>query len=424
MLKTIESIKESLGEVDKALKTFIVKHHREENFGDDKAYNAESLKNGLKFVLGELRALTKAHNKFANLSIWEERQNIVAQLNGINDSLSAKDYDSVARQLDGLKVIVRQYNYRTSSESEDILGERANNLHGICAKLEEKTEEIERAELAAQEVVGKIKLAEEKYASLDEQIHQLQERFEEASSLYAKAQKNEQQISGLLANAESEKKVLALHAKRIGEREAQLDEQKQKTEQYDAHLAEYQEQHVEIQEKVKKLTEKAEEALRSAATVGIGGAIHERYREERGKHKWNLFWLLGGAAFAGLAMALGYSMVIGHENITLGAAVARIAIISVAISAAWFCAFQYVRHRNTLEDYGYKSVLARSIIAFLDQFEDPAEREHYLKTVLKEIHQDPLRKRHDVDVPAWSISSWFKKRKSRQGNSSPNDMAD
>ena len=56
---------------------------------------------------------------------------------------------------------------------------------------------------------------------------------------------------------------------------------------------------------------------------------------------------------------------------------ARIAIMSVMISAAWFCAAQYVRYRNTLDDYGYKSILAKSMVAFLDQFK-AAERKRTL----------------------------------------------
>jgi len=162
-----------------------------------------------------------------------------------------------------------------------------------------------------------------------------------------------------------------------------------------------------------------EKALSNAAVVGVSGAIHERYEEEKKKGKINLCWLVAAAVTAGVAVWIGHLTIAGQGQTTIGAVVARIAMMSVAISAAWFCASQYVRYRNTLDDYGYKSVLARSIIAFLDQFkENPKERENYLSMVLGEIHRDPLRKNHDVDSPTTRLFRWFGKSKNETDASS------
>ncbi|MDD9811707.1 MAG: alanine-zipper protein [Gammaproteobacteria bacterium] len=162
-----------------------------------------------------------------------------------------------------------------------------------------------------------------------------------------------------------------------------------------------------------------EKALSNAAAVGVSGAIHERYEEEKKKGKINLCWLAAAAGTAGVAVWIGHLTIAGQEQTTIGAVVARIAMMSVAISAAWFCASQYVRYRNTLDDYGYKSVLAMSIIAFLDQFkENPKERENYLSMVLGEIHRDPLRKNHDVDSPTTRLFRWFGKSKNETDASS------
>ena len=109
-------------------------------------------------------------------------------------------------------------------------------------------------------------------------------------------------------------------------------------------------------------------------------------------------------------------MLTEQSDLTIGMSIARIAIMSVTISAVWFCAAQYVRYKNTLDDYGYKSMLAKSMIGFLDQFQKPEEREYYLQTVLREIHQDPLRKKHDVDTPTSKFWGMFRKEKGEKEN--------
>lgn len=70
-------------------------------------------------------------------------------------------------------------------------------------------------------------------------------------------------------------------------------------------------------------------------------------------------------------------------------------MIPFTIYAAIFCSQQYVKQKNLVEDYAYKSVLSKSIIAFSEELRknDPEKYTEYLSTVLREIHHDPLRKR-------------------------------
>lgn len=105
-------------------------------------------------------------------------------------------------------------------------------------------------------------------------------------------------------------------------------------------------------------------------------------------------WLRGALLFMSIAVGMGIWVVLGNKDIGLGLAISRITIIPVVLSGAWFCAAQYVKYRNIREDYGYKAVLSKSMIAFMDHLPEDAKGD-YLKTVLTEIHKDPLRKRHD-----------------------------
>lgn len=75
--------------------------------------------------------------------------------------------------------------------------------------------------------------------------------------------------------------------------------------------------------------------------------------------------------------------------------IGRLSMIPFTIYAAIFCSQQYVKQKNLVEDYAYKSVLSKSIIAFSEELRknDPEKYTEYLSTVLREIHHDPLRKR-------------------------------
>lgn len=75
--------------------------------------------------------------------------------------------------------------------------------------------------------------------------------------------------------------------------------------------------------------------------------------------------------------------------------IGRLSMIPFTIAGAIFCANQYTKQKNIIEDYAYKTVLAKSIIAFSEELREksPERYAEYLSTILKEIHQDPLRKR-------------------------------
>ncbi|UOU99855.1 hypothetical protein MUU74_07855 [Chryseobacterium daecheongense] len=69
--------------------------------------------------------------------------------------------------------------------------------------------------------------------------------------------------------------------------------------------------------------------------------------------------------------------------------------MGISITGATFCAKQYTKQSNIAEDYAYKAVLSKSIIAFTEEIKkrDDKKVAEYLEKVLSEIHQDPLRKR-------------------------------
>ena len=75
--------------------------------------------------------------------------------------------------------------------------------------------------------------------------------------------------------------------------------------------------------------------------------------------------------------------------------IGRLSLIPFTLLGALFCANQYVKQKNLIEDYAYKAVLSKSIVAFSENLRDndPEKYAEYISIVLREIHQDPLRKR-------------------------------
>ena len=72
-------------------------------------------------------------------------------------------------------------------------------------------------------------------------------------------------------------------------------------------------------------------------------------------------------------------------------------MIPLLVTTIVFCANQYGKQKNLLEDYSYKLALAKSMVAFSEELrEKDSERyKEYLSTVLNEILKDPLRTRID-----------------------------
>ena len=94
-------------------------------------------------------------------------------------------------------------------------------------------------------------------------------------------------------------------------------------------------------------------------------------------------------------------------ELTFSFVLIRLSIIAIPIAVAWFCAEQYTKIRNIIEDYAYKTTLAQSIIGFSehlknDNDENDTSYQDYMKKMLDEIHQHPLRnhKKHNNNYKA------------------------
>lgn len=150
---------------------------------------------------------------------------------------------------------------------------------------------------------------------------------------------------------------------------------------------------LEKREEIGDLIKEAEDALHIKSAQGISAAFNAKCEEEI---KYNN-WLWGAVTFLAIAFFITSWIVTGwwiEKNNDLNSIIGRIVAIIISISAATFCANQYNKLKNIKEDYAYKAVLAKSIVAFTNKIkeEDPNKVPDYLDKILSEIHKDPLRK--------------------------------
>lgn len=407
-IPTVEEIKRGIEEIDEKLQSFVVKDHEKEAFGEESEYTARSLKAGIKAALSDLRKLTRSPDKLVQILTPQERRDIASALQAVNEKLQDRNYSSVAADFEHLKVRARKSQSRGSQEAQADLKDRMDKLSTLISDAEENAEQASKLIETAQRTQERIDQEEETFNNFLEKLQELQGRESDISGLQQQSAEKCQNIEDLLTSAKSREELINSFANNIEKRSQELERQKASTDDYEAKLKAYREEHDQKLTEADELIKKARETLQYTTSAGVSAAFSERYLELKGSGKWNLLWLLGAVAFVCVAVWIGFEFLLGNSKMspeTLSSAgsaiyfaIQKITMMSVTIYAAWFCASQYTKYKNTLEDYGYKSVLAKSLIAFLDTLEGE-ERENYLNKVLNEIHKDPLRKRHDMDQP-------------------------
>lgn len=157
--------------------------------------------------------------------------------------------------------------------------------------------------------------------------------------------------------------------------------------------------------KVNSLITEAESALELKQTEGIAKAYSSRLKKiSESKNK--RYWLIGASVFVVITLLFGFLLTGGQINIwkfdlgfadtkNIGFIIGRIVLTFIGISGAVFCANRFVILRNLEEDYEYKVVLTKSILAFSNKIKeiDKDKVADYITQVLNELHQDPLRNR-------------------------------
>ncbi len=222
------------------------------------------------------------------------------------------------------------------------------------------------------------------------------------------------------AKAEAEKvwNLLNETKEKIKSDEQEVENKKLGINSFSENIVEYKESIEELKSKANYLVEKkteidviiekAEKALNLNSAIGISAAFSSQYEAANNQAKFKIknlefnLWILGSIVFMLSAIGITIWIATGQLNTDtngISLIVARIVAVAILITGATFCAKQFIKQRNIAEDYAYKAVLSKSIIAFADEIKNknPDKVADYLTKVLEEIHKDPLRQRESKE---------------------------
>lgn len=413
---SINTIKSLLTDIQQNLDAFREYHKAHSTdmdtyiYGSEKEYNLRGIISGVKNISADLSFLTRSHNLFIKLSTHAERNEIIRCLRNLNNYLINRNTVQVVNSVEELKSRLRTYNLKSDRD-------RLVDYSNAIDKMSEKAIELEEG---IKDVTNKLTQACKTYTQMEEKrteynniIQTLSDKKDEFVAEYnafasevgdfrllaEKAKVNEQTIENKLKKTEESKKVFDEFIAIINEREKEIEKQNEATIDYENKLYAFGKEQQEKLSEVTELIKKAMQALQYTTAAGMSAAYQEQY--DKANNKWSkIGWLVAAALFLVLTLFIGAWIVTGwgiktDGNTQLLSLIGRLSMVPFTILAAIFCANQYVKQKNLAEDYAYKSVLTKSIVAFSEELREKDEKGYseYISTVLKEIHQDPLRKR-------------------------------
>lgn len=352
-----------------------------ENFKNAKATVEESIQKGLFLTIPHARRIAMRDAMRSATTNHGSSQSVLQSLDNFADAV---DISGLAAKL-------------TPIDTKKYLSE--------FRKLNERSKELENAIQNNALLVDGIKDAARRSSA----FLKLQER------ILSHLDHNKNVIESTVADINEHQKQSSDIVTSVKENEKEIETRRLSIETFATNISEYKETIDEIQKKaeavvnrsgeIDHLIEEAQIALQLTSAEGVSAAFAAHHRKASDRTTLGL-WII--ACFACLGTALWFTITLISEKhlaaskdkisplllaypwlIIVGRAVA----VSICLSAAAFCARQYTKQKQLAEDYGYKSVLAKSIVAFTQEIKksDDSKVAEYLTTVLTEIHRDPLR---------------------------------
>jgi hypothetical protein len=410
---SVIKIKDLRDQIKEKLSSFDTSQFNNKKFGDEEEYTGKSIYLGLDAILIDVSYFLKSHNIFIQASTLVERNEISSDLSTILAYIESPP--NLYQYIDLLKVKLRKYNLRGNIERWELFQE-AN------IKLLEQRDEFKSAlkfiNEIKEEVTNSNTSVTEKLEAITKQFEELEEKIEEVEEVKTETVSNseklktintaldkvkelaDENLEGIVKSyneAKNNEKIINSFALKVQERDNRIGELQQLTEENKQNLADYNTERITILEEAKELIDKAKTALNYKTAEGISASFSTQLENAK-KWYFSLFWVLGAFLFIIIGISLGVWMLTDLTD-KLHIIIGRIALIPFPIIGAVFCANQYVKQKNIIEDYAYKMVLAKSIVGFSEQLkkdssEDKGEYIHYMKVALEEIHKDPLRRRN------------------------------
>lgn len=415
---TIKAIRDLIPQVEDNLNAYQLYHKNNGtdmdayNWGSEKEYNIKGIIAGVKNIIADIKFLAKEHDLFFKISTYSSRNSIKSNFISLNSSLKNKQIQSIINSLDSLRDCLRTYCLQIDKDRFLEFNVAIDELRQKAMSLEDEIKKVQELSLEANKTYSKIENSQEEYDeiisdlsakkdSFVETLNDFTSEFTDFKNLAQRAHGNEEKIASDLETANENLSEFEAFIEKINDREKVLAKQAETTADYEKKLQKYTEEHDEKLAEAIRLIEEAKKALNYKNAEGLSAAFSHQLEAASSKHA--RFWWIGGAIVFILAtLFIGMWIVTGwwvnndvNQNQMILNLIGRLSMIPFTIMGAVFCANQYTKQKNIIEDYAYKTTIAKSIIAFSEELrtKDPEQYAEYISTILKEIHQDPLRKR-------------------------------
>lgn len=420
---SISNIKSSLATLQENLPNF--RKYLKENYtgtmytgqwGSEKEYSPNGLLGGIQNIITDLTCLVENPKYFIRLSTYEDRQSIHQYLSYLSNETKNCYSSDIASRLDSLKKILRPYNLRTDKkrmivyqQKIDELTKQAEHLTQILEKVRGQEKTINGISSLVSEQAEKISNKEKAITTSLEQSKATQEQLKTLKEDLETVAKEIRTLNSTSSNLKDETIAYRDDVKDFAE---EIDEHQKNIEKQDTQLKTFQrtlEEYSTIQQlylsEAHKLIEKSKLALSYTTSVGLSSSFDAQCKEIKGWKSFKLWsWLVAAAIGVIGVICIGVWLIYGNHHANDGNVtsmwlqiIGKISMIPLLVTTIVFCANQYGKQKNLLEDYSYKLALAKSMVAFSEELrEKDSERyKEYLSTVLNEILKDPLRTRID-----------------------------
>lgn len=413
--QSIINIRNARDKIREEIKSIDKKDFKDQTFGPENEYTYLGLIGGIDSLMTDISTLTQYESRFIKLSSYNDRKVILNCLNNILSNLNRPN--NLYPHVDQLKTELRNYNIRSFSENliqfeteiDDVIKLKTQLLDNISEvnslkdALETEGESISDINTVAttrlEEINNKFENIESKLNEIIEKSTETENLNVELESIKSKANKNLSDITTLKTESESNKKLIDVFAENVQEKENNLVELQSNIEINNNKLNEYEKEREKIIKQAQELINSAKQALNYKTAEGLSASFDAQYTDAKDNRKLNR-WIIGAAISLEITLALGLFVLMTIQDewfIVLG----RILLLPIPISAAIFCSQQYVKQKNIIEDYAYKTTIAKSIVGFSEQLrkngnDSDEEYVNYIKKALDEIHKDPLRNRKEV----------------------------
>lgn len=388
-----------------------------EQYGSEQEYSIRDIVAEIDSILVDVSTLTKAPKKLIQKSTYSERAQLLGSLENLYIHIENATLDGIVSCIYEIKPLLRNLGVRYTGGKLGILDEHINEIqqkssdlsHHIAAAEENETKVgkiTEEVSQKHQELANEIESLNTQKDEFGAIFHETMEKRSALDLLLSEDKSRSEEIEQLLATSRGHVETINDFSKKIADRELQLENQGATTDHYKEKLEAFEAEHKQHLVDAQELIDKARRALAYRTAEGLSAAFTEQYKDANevlSKDRWII--LAGICVIAAIVLGLLLAL---EKNISLETVIARIFLFPILIGAAWFSALQYVKQKNIAEDYAYKAVLAKSIVGFSEQLsredDDGKDRSYYIKQVLDQIHQDPLRKHVQKDSPVKKIA--------------------